>query len=372
MYRTIIFLFLFLPCLGYSQTPDPFFKQEDFASPSDSGSLTFRLNSTGFFRNNEYFNPLYKGYTLIGIHLTPVVEWKADPHVSFIGGLHVLKYSGQERFNKVLPIFSLQANFNDRFSLMAGTIRGAGEHRLPEALYGTERNLNEVIEDGLQIRYVSPGCFSDVWLQWDRFLERYENNQEQLTFGYSGWFTGTKDQSRQGIRFPVYFLATHRGGQIDTSHLPIQTVFHYGGGSYISFITNHAFLQKFTAGFTAVGFSDVSPTPQLPMKNGYAVFPSVALSASGVEWENGFWMAENFYAPKGDPVFWSWAFEKDQYQKSRRMFVSRLFIRKQISPYLILGLRGDFLYDAQFKNPDYSYGLFLRFSACQKICNTGK
>ncbi|NLI24081.1 MAG: hypothetical protein GX419_05195 [Bacteroidales bacterium] len=372
MYRTYIILFLLISFSGYSQVSDPFFRQGDFAPPSDSGALTLRLNSTAFFRNNEYFNPLYKGYTLIGIHLTPVLEWKADQHVSFFGGFHVLKYSGQEQVKKIFPVISLQTNLNDRISLMAGTIRGAGEHRLPEALYGTERNLNEVLEDGIQIRYVSPACFSDVWLQWDRFLERYEDNQERLTFGYSGWLTGHIGQGRQEIRFPLYILATHRGGQIDVSHLPIQTLFHYGGGGYVSFSTDHSLIQKFTAGFTAIGFSDVSPTSQLPMKKGYAVFPSVSLSGSGIEWENGFWLAEDFYAPKGDPIFWSWAFDKDQYQQSRRMLVSRLFIGKQISPYLIIGLRGDFFYDIYFKDPDYSYGLFLRFSASQKVWNTGR
>ena len=370
MYKTYIILFLLISCSGYSQVPDPFFRQENFASTFDSGALTLHLNSTAFFRNNEYFNPLYKGYTLIGIHLTPVLEWKADQHVSFFGGFHVLKFSGQEQIKKILPVISLQTNLNDRLSLMAGTIRGAGEHRLPEALYGTERNLNEVIEDGIQIRYISSVCFSDVWLQWDRYLERYEDNYEQLTFGYSGWFTGHISHGSQEIRFPVYILATHRGGQIDTSHLPIQTLFHFGGGAYVSFITEYAYIQKFTLGCTAIRFSDVSPTSQLPMKNGYAVFPSFTLSGSGIEWENGFWVAKDYYAPKGDPIFWSWAFDNDQYQQNRRMVISRLLIRKQISPRLVIGLRGDFFYDVFFKDPDY--GLFLQFSAGKKIWNIGR
>ncbi|MGB9746317.1 MAG: hypothetical protein ACPLXM_05255 [Bacteroidales bacterium] len=372
MFRTCVFLFLLTGCLGYSQVADPIFRRGDFAPLSDTGTLTLRLNATGFFRNNEYFNPLYKGYTLIGMHLTPVLEWKADTHVSLFGGFHLLKYSGQERLNKFLPVISLQANFNDRLSLVAGTIKGAGEHRLPESLYGTERNLNLVIEDGLQIRYESPVCFSDIWLQWDRFLERDEANQEQLTFGYSGWFTRLIGQGRQEIRFPVYVLATHRGGQIDQSDLPIQTLFHFGAGGYISLSTDHAIIQKLTAGFTGIGFRDVSPTPQLPMKSGYAVFPSVSIGGSGMEWENGFWLAKDFFAPKGDPIFWSWAFDKDSYQQNRRMIVSRLFIRKQISPYLVLGLRGDFFFDLFFKDPDYSYGLFLRFSARQKVWNVTK
>lgn len=372
MVRVCIFLILVCIIQSYSQVPDPIFRQWDYAPGLDSASINLSLNATGFFRNNEYFNPLYKGYTLLGVHFTPVLEWKTDQRVTISGGVHLLKFSGLDRIKKVLPVLSIQTALTEQLSLLFGTIRGAGEHRLPEPLYGTERNLDAVIEDGIQLRYITGSLFTDLWLQWDRFLERYEDAQEYLTFGYSGWYTRELKNDRWVVTIPLHFLASHKGGQIDRSNLPIQTLFHYSSGLHVTYQTANTFIRKFTASITAIGFADVSPTPQLPMKKGYALYPSFSFGSSVAEWENGFWLAEDFYAPKGDPVYWSWAYEGDTYQRSRRVVLSRLFFKRQLSPHLIVGLRADFLYDFFFKDPDYSYGLFLRFSGRQKICGYRK
>jgi len=352
---------LFISTTLHAQEPDLLFRGAMASAQYDSSSLGISFRNTNFFRNNEYFNPLYKGYTLLGFNAEPRLVWQADAKTNISAGALLIKYDGREGFSKVLPVFSLTYNPVPRFSVTMGTLQGAGEHRLPESLYGVERNLNQVVEDGIQLRYVSQRIFSDIWLQWDHFLWWGDNDQERLTFGISTDFLLTPENQRWWVRVPLRLLATHRGGQIDNSDAYIQTLFHLAPALCTGYKTNGRYIRDLGIDFNFIQFVDASPTPQLPMTKGYAFFPDIALKGSFFDVMAGIWEADGYYAPKGDPMYWSISYTGSDYIPRREMLVTRLNLHHKVSGVLNIELRGETYYDTRFKKLDYSYSLFMVF-----------
>jgi hypothetical protein len=164
------------------------------------------------------------------------------------------------------------------------------------------------------------------------------------------------------VRIPGYIIASHRGGQIDVSPSPIQTLLNVGTGPSLGRHFGKSFVREGGIEFIFHQFSDASPQKQLPVKKGYAIYPAVVLNGSFWRVETGFWSGHNFYAPKGDPLFSNIAFTDGTLWKNRNMAVSQVQLTKTTKYGVRLGLQAEFTYDPDFGEPDYSYSFYLRFS----------
>ncbi len=64
------------------------------------GELSLRIKSISFIENNEFFNPIVEGYTLLGFFFQPELVYTPSAKVSLRAGAHILKYYGTEKFSR--------------------------------------------------------------------------------------------------------------------------------------------------------------------------------------------------------------------------------------------------------------------------------
>ena len=62
------------------------------------GELYFNIRNTNFVRNNEFFNNIVEGYTLIGYFVDPTISYTPSKNTKIEAGVHLLKYSGVDQF----------------------------------------------------------------------------------------------------------------------------------------------------------------------------------------------------------------------------------------------------------------------------------
>ena len=58
----------------------------------DSNALYFNFSNANFLWNNEFFSDIIEGYTLIGYHVTPQLQYHFSPNFKIDAGAHFLKY----------------------------------------------------------------------------------------------------------------------------------------------------------------------------------------------------------------------------------------------------------------------------------------
>lgn len=196
------------------------FDQLDPLIPQDTNALFFGANTLGFTKNNEYFNDIADGFTLFGFQFNPYFSYQVGDKFKFSGGLYLQKDFGNNDFTEIAPTFTAQYNFlNGR--VLFGTLEGATTHQLIEPLFDFERVLINRLENGFQFKIDKPNLFFDLWADWQNMIYPGDNDQEEVTAGISF----RKRVLDKGIRLtiPVQALVFHRGGQIDSSPLPLQT-----------------------------------------------------------------------------------------------------------------------------------------------------
>jgi len=136
-----------------------------------TGVLSLRIKSITFVKDNEYFNPIAaskfklvsslpgfvdksawnEGYTLIGYFVQPELVYSPSSRVTLRAGTYLLKYSGKDKFSKVLPVFSATLKLTGKTTLTMGTLSGSDSHKLYDPNYDSERLYRAYNEEGFQI-----------------------------------------------------------------------------------------------------------------------------------------------------------------------------------------------------------------------------
>ena len=102
----LIFI-LFLICIKLNAIRiDPDTTQINSIYFADSNNFYFNFQNQNFFWNNEYFGSIAAGYTLIGYHVTPTIEYHFSNNFKVEAGVHMLKYSGVDDFSTIIPSYS--------------------------------------------------------------------------------------------------------------------------------------------------------------------------------------------------------------------------------------------------------------------------
>ena len=101
---------------------------------SDS-TFVLKLENSNFLKNAEYFNPIVDGYSDLGFFITTKLEYLVSNKLKLSGGLHLLKYSGENDFSHFEPIFSLDYIINRRLSIVMGTFQKSLMVELSDQLY---------------------------------------------------------------------------------------------------------------------------------------------------------------------------------------------------------------------------------------------
>ncbi len=333
-------------------------------SKTDSNRFSVAADVTGFFKNNEYFSPVADGQTLPGVSALLAAGYQVADKFRAELGVYGVKYSGRDPLENFQPFARLQYSLTPAFNMVLGNIYGGVNHRLIEPLYQWERQFTANPESGLQFVLHSDRWFTDVWVDWQNFIQRGDPEQEALTFGTSVSYNFNIPSVKLNIAVPLQLLIYHRGGQIDTSDEPMIVLGNAATGLCIRRSMDFWWFRSVGVDVYAVGYYDRYPNKDLrPYKSSLSVYPVFHIDASSLQFMAGYWLAEKFYAFEGEPLFFSFnPYEPQQRLPERKMVTVKFAYERELLKGIYLGTQVELYSDLKRRETDYSFGVHLRFN----------
>lgn len=359
MYKAIKLLIISVFFLGntYSQN----FNTKKLLCNDCENNLYLKIESTSFLKNNEYFNPYTKGFTGIGVFLKPAIEYYISQSTKVDLGAYLLKYSGVERFNKVIPLFSIQQKLGENIDLIFGNLHGTLSHQIEEPLFRFDRYYQYSVEYGVQVWYHSPTIESDLWINWEKYIFKNSPFQEEFTIGSVSNFRILK-KNRFSMYLPLQLFIFHKGGQIDSSPKGVSSIFN----GVIGFSFRYQLNEFNTLGLESLFFKykgldlpSVGENSQL-FDKGKAVYFKLKYIHKKHKFSLGYWKSNQFIAPKGEYLFLNISEYDNTFGKDNKELVTAKFSTEySISKSVKIGFRMDGYFDLENADLSHSAGLYL-------------
>jgi hypothetical protein len=323
----------------------------------DSSAFYFNFDNANFLWNNEFFNDIIVGYTLIGFYVTPQIEYHFSENFKIDAGVHLLKYSGENDFSTVTPVYSVTFS-KKNYSFIMGTLQGTVMHKLSDQLYYSEKYFTDNIENGIQFKIDKNKFWLDSWINWQTFIFPGDNKQEEILFGTN---IIQRIFTKQNFILDATgaIMLKHHGGQIDSTDLNIKTLANYRLGFNLSKQIKNKFIDKVSILCEFDGFSDASPNPSSIYNNGYGIMSYAKISNKTNYFRIGYWYADRFLSSMGHPIFQCKSINPALNKRYRSLITANIFYSKNIYNNIYLGLAGDLFYDTKAKQTDYSMGVSI-------------
>lgn len=338
---------------------DPY-KTSDSA---DVKVLNFRIESLGFFQNNEYLGNFVAGYTLPGVLLRPVLTYSPTDGLFLEAGAHLLKYNGRDQMTYTLPWLSLRYNFSKNFSVVTGNLNQNYGHGLLEQLWEPERIYTDKPEAGLQFLYSGEKLNAQTWVSWEQFIQKNDPFQEHFTFGLTGDFRAYQN-SALSLKLPFQVLFYHQGGEINinpTGPRPqVQTHANFAAGWELAVNIGEK-VKSFNLNGYWLGYDAVTKDSNTqPFNSGHAYLIEASAHTRESHVSLSYWNAYQFIAPKGRILYQSVSDSKPGFSQADRSMVSaKYFWQKKIAKDAHVAFQVESYIDTQTRDFSYSYGFFL-------------
>ena len=364
------FFLLLIPVSMYSQwIPENLLSTVQLPE-NGNNKFVLAIDMTSFFKNNEYFSPIEKGRTLPGTNFSPRIAYQTNNKFRAELGVYSIYFSGeQERDNKSIfvdGIFArMQYAVTPEFNVVLGNIYGGLNHRLIEPLFQWERQLMEKPESGLQFTYQNQRYFGDIWIDWQRYIERGDPVPELLTFGMSLEGKLTKPRNQLQVSVPFQLLINHSGGQINVSKPPMVVMGNAVSGICAEYFPEEGFLKSVALKTYIAGYYDKLPNKeQRPYREGWGTYPVIQLNSTSFSFMTGYWYAKQFYALNGESLFGSFnPYYPDELLPERELLTVKLMYSQQLLKNLNIGAGIETYTDLGLKSTDYSFNVYLRFNS---------
>lgn len=317
------------------------------------------LDAVFFFKNNEYFAPQAEGYTLPGYLLRPTLTW-GGPRLSLTGGLQALQYGGMSHARYVRLFASARWKATPWLAIQAGCLPGPASHMTHEAVTDPELQLTEKPELGLQLSVRRPRLKAEAWVNWRKFIFMGDSVPERFSAGVIATFT-SNTASSAAFTLHASLLFEHIGGQISDYDEPMQSLANATlsptlllRGDSSRFLRSLAITAHILAFHTMAG-SDVRP-----FTDGWAISPEARLTAKHLEASVAYFHAHDYFAMRGNPLFWSISnYDHDLYQPDRDLLCLSASFVAQMAPWGRFSLDLRAYHDIPDARLDYSYGLTM-------------
>lgn len=358
----LIFLLFFTAQLS-GQTLANLYQSYKMADSDEAGALNFRIESMGFFQNNEYLGNFVDSYTLPGVMFRPKLTFSPAKDLYIEAGAHLLKYSGRDQVSYALPWFSLRYNFTDHFSAVVGNLNQNNEHGLLEQLWEPERIYTDKPESGLQFLYSGKKLNAQTWVNWEQFIQKNDPFQEHFTFGLTGNYCAYQNQDLT-LKIPFQVLFYHQGGEIninpDGPRPRVQTHANYAAGWNLE-LTMGERIKKVNLNGYWLGYDAVTKDSNtLPFNNGHAYLIEASSQTKHSHISLSYWNAYQFIAPKGRLLYQSVSDSDPNFTQTDRSMVSaKYFWQKNIAKDASVAFQVESYIDTQTGDFSYSYGFFV-------------
>ncbi len=328
----------------------------------DSNSWGLSITNFDYLRNTEYFNEIEKGRTLLGYQLNPSLFIQPNDHLKLQAGVFVRSdFGGTTPYTKVLPTFSVKIK-NRNTSFIFGTLEGALAHRMYEPLFDINSAIERRIENGFQMKHESNSSFFDLWVNWEKFIERGSPYKEQFTAGINYTPVLIKNDHGFSVSIPLQGTAFHRGGQIDADTTNMLMVFNGAAGIVFNQQFENAFLSQVQLDAMSFSFMENTNSGYLPFRDGQAFMGNLSATSHKLTLMLSYWNGVGFIAPRGTTIYQSVSIDKPGYTESNRQLIFvRFLYAKPLADGLALTARLEPVYDVNASLLDYSYSLYLSY-----------
>lgn len=358
----LLFCTLFFCYGALAQIDYPIFRDTTRLRALDSGRLSLEIENFNYARNYEYFGDIPLSYTLLGYQFMPQLKYVLNPHFSLKGGIFLRREFGLDGFTDIDPVLTARYQ-NKGFSFLAGTLEGTLNHRFIEPLFDVENIITDRLEQGLQVLVNNPRFWFDGFVDWQKAIELNSPYREEFTAGLSSRLK-LVDNDKLTLELPLQALATHKGGQIDTSNLPVESLLNTAVGATLTFPLRSSFLKAIKTDHYFAYYRDLSNTKQQLFNSGSGWYSSLILKSKwNIDLDARYWRGKGFYAPRGGALYSSVSEKVAGYSEEDRDLVFLSFIYdKQLFPHVFIDLRLEPYYDVRNRFVEYSYSIFLRFN----------
>jgi hypothetical protein len=333
-----------------------------FFLPADSQKLMFHIENKNFLKNNEYFNQLNEGYTLIGFVAKPTLVYHPGATTRLETGISLLKYDGRDGFSNVEPLLRFQYQPVSYFQVVMGAIYGGANHGLIEPIYQWERDLMYPVENGLQFLFNADRIKADIWLQWVNFIFRNDPFQEQLRVGSSISWKLLPGEHDFNVYLPFQSLIEHHGGQSLSVDLPMQTIANFATGVKTSWQTGGHLFKQCNFDFWYIGYNDLSPQKLQAYKRGFSLYPKTEIIVKSFMLQAGYYHGDHFLTSIGEPLFCSATIPYNGYYTGvQNLVTAKIAYQKKIEKGISLAAYFEAYTNTGLQHTDYTYGIHLLF-----------
>lgn len=344
---------------SFAQLDNTVFEDRMKIDEADSGKLFLGLNFLGFGKNNEYFNTIIEGYTLLGYQFNPYASYHISKHIRLDGGVYLQKDFGNADFSTVAPTLSLKIQ-QGHFAFIFGNLESSLNHRLIEPLYDFERVLNNRLETGVQMQIMKDDLFLDLWVDWQNMIYNRDPNQERFVSGLSV----NKRVINSGVKVyvPLQLMAGHRGGQINIGSPPLETLMNSAVGLEVVRETS-GLIKSWRANGYYTYYKNLSTNNERPYKDGAGMYYNANVSTKfGLDVMATYWQGHEFQAIQGGKVYPSVSVYNPLVQReTMQLLILRFLYNRKLMDGFYATFRVEPYYDFGFESFQYAYGIYFQF-----------
>ncbi|HDP74274.1 MAG TPA: hypothetical protein ENN49_00055 [Bacteroidales bacterium] len=338
----LVTLFISIYCISHAQT--------------DSAGVNLYLLGQSFFDNKEFTGNIKKGYTHPGFYIQPAIKFETKQY-SIAAGFHTLYLAGADTLEQFVPVFSARLLLNSRIMLNVGTLESLIGHWLPEPLFKPERLFLNQPETGVQFLYQGIWSKADLWINWERYIKTGSPFQEEFTVGFTHLYNLN---DTPGFSNAFHAMASHHGGQIDSTNLPVQT--HANIGLLPAFRFKPYGNTTLALATSVYYYKNLSPSFTSEYNTGFGLHPQVKAYRNYTTLEVGFWYSHGFVNPRGEELFGSVSTINPIYNQSvRQLGTVAIEYQKRFMSSMLLNANFKAYYDFKSNLLEYSYTLRLMF-----------
>lgn len=356
-----VVFFLLTYCSANAQVDYPVFKSRSDINPADSGKLSFSFYNLDYINNTEWFTKIPLSGTLFGYQLIPELQYQPSGRFLIKAGVYLQKEFGRKEYTSLLPTFSVKYRAKHS-SYIIGTLEGNLNHGFIEPIYDYKLLINERLENGFQFLVDTKPYTHDFYINWRRAIHLNDPFKEEFDVGLSSRFNVlTNDKIEVGV--PIQFLYSHKGGQLDTAHTPVQSLTNTALGLSLAFKVNKWLLKRIVFDNYYVNYKDISGQKRQPFNQGNAFLSHLLFDFKNVGVDFRYWNGDAYIGPRGMALFQSVSEKIPGYvEKHRELLLTSLIYDKEIYRNINFDFRFNPYYDFVEKRLEYSFELYLSYS----------
>lgn len=369
--RTVLNFLIFksIPCILWLSLVIPMRAQ--FSTPYLASSVDLQAKDTqclqasiflfNHLKNNEYFGPMYHGYTLFGTQGRFALAYTPKSYVRMEAGCFLQQDMGTSSFSVFRPFFSMKLKKGNH-EVIFGNLEGSVLHEMIAPLWDPERSMTRPFENGLQYLVKGRRFHSDAWIDWVKKEDTDLHIQELIEAGFNIKFFLIK-KDKKHLSLVSQGAVWHLGGQLNRSAAPIETIGNGAAGLRWERVDSNSTLRKLGLESFAVKYIHNAHTELRRFPEGHGFYSGIfGELKQGFFLQAHYFFGYHFITGTGGPLFQSVSSHYTTYYENyRELILASVGYRNELFPGFWIDVRVEPYYDLGGGFLEYSYSGFITF-----------